>query len=408
MITIKEVFDELFAHVKFDARLAKKVKRYQIEFVNRNPEHMGFFGGNLMGVHRVRFTLKDYAEFFDEMMDREAMYVERQIGTIDTINHEFKISSDALNQTLVYMIHRFLTSPYLNPHKRVEAAVDVGLIFGYRTIAALLVHYFKYPIDTYTAQAVYERLSGRYLIKKLGTWQEVFKYRAEEFVDPQGVHYQKLIPYTDDAGIVNAINDLQSRTKDMLKNIYVEFIKVHESGSKIHSSSSTMVDADGEEIVKDRIHGLDNYKTYVLETLADRNSFIKQELMAVVESVIPTASGKSFRLVLQWMADNITGKERELVLQFVDMSLVLSYNYLLKNEYVLHRSKNLIVLTSNLKGYVLSSRENSADLEQLRKLGSSIVSKATGHVSEQTLAAIRNAVFIYICLRAYTKHAYHQ
>jgi len=406
MITIKEVMDEIWSGIKFDSRLAKKVHMYRIEFVTRNSEHMAFFGGNLMGVHKVRFTLSDYSRFFDVMLDAEADAIERQISTITTINHEFKISSDALNQTVLYMIHRFLTSPLLSSSKRIEAAVDLGLIFGYRTIAALLVHYFKYPIDTYTAQAVYERLSGRYLIKKLGTWQDVFEYRAKELIDSHGVHYQNIVKYNDDLAIVNILNDMHGRIKDMLKNIYAEFIKVHEQGDKLGVNKSTMIDADGAEIVKDRVHGLDNYKTYIENCVVDKNTFIKYELIDVVSSVVPTAKGKSLGLSLEWMVEHVTGKGRQHVIDFIDLSMVMSYNYLLKNEYVLHRSRDIVTLVGKLKGYILSSREDSADMNRLRDIGAEIVRNATGHQSEQTISAVRNALFLYVCIRAYTKHAY--
>mgnify|MGYP000662071918 CR=1 FL=1 len=54
--TIKGVFERVCEHVKFDVALAQRVIEFQIAFVNKNEEHMAFFGGNLTGVHVVRFT----------------------------------------------------------------------------------------------------------------------------------------------------------------------------------------------------------------------------------------------------------------------------------------------------------------------------------------------------------------
>lgn len=406
LITLKEVLDELFANTKFNKQLAKLAYEFQIQFINRSDDHMKFFGGNLIGVYRIRFTEPDIARYYDEVIDKDMDVVRKAIRTVTTINHEFKISSDPTNLVWIYMIHRFLTTPYLDPAKKERAAMDVALVFNYRTIAALLATYFKYPTDTDTAQAVYERLSGRYLIKKLGTWQKVFQYRAEEFISKESIHYQAIINFTDDAAIVNAVNDMQSRTKDTLKNIYAEFIKVKEEGVKINSSSSTMIDADGDEIVKDRIHGLETYSNYILDVMIHQDSFIRTELVDVVTSVISTVPEKPFVHLLRWMSDEISKSNRDMIVKFTEVSLMLAFNYLLKHSYVVHHSKDMLFLVSKLKGYILSSRESEGELDAFREQGDTLVKKATEKTNSQAISSLRNGLFLYICIRAFTKHAY--
>ena len=406
MLTIKEAFDGMFEGVKFDSNFFKRLKKYKLEYISKNTEHQEFFGSNLLGVHRVRFTMQDYEEFMVDVIKKSINELESTVDSITTINKEFKVSADPLNQLLVYMVHRFMTTPLMNETQRKEAAICVAEIFNYRTIAILITTYFKYPIDVYMAQAVYEKLSGRYLIKKYGTWQKVFHYRAEEFISKDGVSYQTLVKYNDDMAIVNVINDIRNRTKDMVKNIYAEFIKVHESGGKLGNRSSTMIDADGDEIVKDHTHGLEIYQGYLHDVLHDRNSFIKVELLDVVERVIPTARAKYIQTVLEWMADQAYGENHKLIIEYVDLVLTISFNYLLKNEHLLHRNKDIIKLTGLLKGFILSSREDSDELKQLRDIGSDIVTRVNGKQSIHLVSATRNALFIYICLRAYTKHAY--
>lgn len=405
-ITLKEVFDDLFNQVKFDQKLAKLIKIYQVDFVHRSDDHRHFFGGNLIGDRPVRFTYSDYTRFFEDLLGMDENVVESEIRKCTTIDHSFQISGDPLNLTVLYLVHRFMNSPLLPVEKRIDAARDVMLIFNYRTIAALLARYFKYPIDSETAQAVYERLSGRYLIKKEGTWQKVFLYLVNRFIDKESPHYDTFMKFKNDAGIVNAINDAQGRVKDILKNIYQEFMYVYENKTKIGSGSATMIDADGEEIVKDRVHGLENYQNYLTSLYSDKNSFIKYELIDIVGKVIPTVHGKAFPMILEYMCSELEAKNHEAVLKFSDLCLVLAYNYLLKNSYTLHHSKDLLLLVSKLKGFILSSREESTDLLEFRRLGDSIVSNSVKQTSEQTIAALRNGLFLYVCLRAFTKHAY--
>ena len=405
-ITLKDAFDGLMDKVRFDSHKAKSARLYQVEFVHANQDHRAFFGGNLIGVHRVRFAYGEVNRFFTEVVGIDDEDITTSVRAVTTINHEFKISGDIMNLTIAYMVHRYLTTPYLNEKDRYRAAKDMVLIFLYRTIAALLATFFKYPIDTETAQAVYERLSGRYLIKKLGTWQAVFEYRADEFLSKDSPHIDSMIAFKDDVTIVNAINDLQGRLRDMLKNIYSEFIYIHEHGGRIGSGSATMVDADGEEIVKDRIHGLESYQTYLLSVMEDSNSFYKQELVDVIIRVIPTIHAKVFPEVLRWMSGELSTTHRKEVINFSNHILMMAFNYLLENNYVLHRSKDIVLLTSKLKGYILSSRSDTPDLIFFREHGDNIIKTFIPHISKQTISALRNGLFLYVALRAFTKHAY--
>ena len=403
MISIKEAFDTLFEGRRFDRALYERLRHYTLEYLNKNAQYQEFFGGHLLGAHRIAFTPSDY-EALTDVFDTTPQALEACVRSITTISQEFKISTDPVNQLLMYVAHRFLTSAFLNARLKEEAAIEAMMLFSARTMAILITTWFKYPIDTYTAQAVYEQLSGRYLIKKYGTWYKVLRYRAEDFVRNTKV----LIRYDDDIAIVNAINDLRNRIKDMVKNIYAVFIQVHQRGVKLGARSATMIDADGEEIVKDRVHGLETYLSYLREILYDKDSFIKAELVALVERVIPTARARYIEEVLKYFSEHAYGASHDRVMRFIEQCLTLSYNYLLKNAYRIEQMRDIIRLTGLLKGYILASRDSSGELDELKALGDGLVREIYPRASNQLVAATRNAVFMYICLRAYSKHHYSQ
>lgn len=405
-VSLADVCDEVLGEFKYDREYFKRLKRYQIEYVHANDDHLSFFGGHLLGVYSLRFGYREIDTYFEDILGIDYETMERSVKDVTTINHSFNISSDPMNIAMMYQIHRLLTSKTLGNKDKTEAASIVAMVFSYRVMAALCAKYFRYPIDTETSQAIYERLSGRYLIKKLGTWQAVFEYRGREFVSTDSVHYKALVAFKDDVAIVNAINDLFNRMKDMMKNIYKEFMYVHEHGGKIKSDSGTMVDADGEEIVKDKVHGLENYQKYLIGTMSDVNSFYKQELVDVIGKVIPTVHGKGFSGCLRWMCDELDSKQRGAVVEFVNHVLTIAYEYLSSNSYALNKSKDIVLLTSMLKGFILSSRSESEDLAKFRDEGDTIVRWAVKQTSRQTVSTIRNALFLYVCLRAFTKHAY--
>lgn len=405
-ITIKEFFDDAFRHVLIDANLAKELYRYQVGFVNKNSEHMEFFGGNLLGVHVVRFTEKDSNKFFNDILDVDNFDLKDQIDELPGINPTWKVSSDPFNLSCVYLIHKFLTSKVLPKDVINRAVIDTGLILNYKYITSLLAGYFKYPADPKIAQAVYAGLSNRYLIKKLGNWQEVLTYRAKELVEPESIWLNTLRTFTPDKDVVDMVNDTQGRIRDMVKNITAEFMTAHAAGEKIYNSSNMGLDGDGEEVVKDKVHGPEMYQNYLLSVMADENSFIREELVTVVCRVMTGMQIRNFRNTLFWLSRNAHDTFHEMVEKFVRNVLIYSIDYLSKHGYLLRDSKDLAGIVSKLKNLYLSSRSSDPELAEIRDVGLVMVKEACGKTSDQAAAAIRTGIILYICIRAFTKHYY--
>ncbi len=402
--TLKEVFDKALAHVNFDKRLADRFYNLQVGFVNKNEEHMTFFGGKLLGVQVVRFTPSDLAKFYDILeVDDEDLAAE--IEKVPDINQAFVVSSDTFNLTCLYCIHRFLTSQ-LPDKKRYRGALDVALLLNYRYLTGIMAGWFKYPADPKTAQATYANLSYKFLIKKLGSWQEVMVFRADSIVNQKGLHYKELTSFENTYEIVKIANDTQGRIKDMIKNIYREFVKVHESGQRIYTSSGTMVDTDGEEVLKDRVHGLESYETYIVATIQDKGSFIKSELVSVIVNMMFTMQERGFVQTLEWISDQHSNRGKGSIEDFIRLTIVHSYNYMDRNRSIIKNTKDLPTFLSALRGAYMSSRSTDPDLMKMRKMGEKIVKEATGLRNEAAVSAIRTGIFLYICLRTYTKNHY--
>lgn len=405
-ITIKEFFDDVFRKVVFDANLCRELYKFQVGFVNKNSEHMEFFGGNLLGVQVVRFTERDMNRFFNDILSLDQYEIKEQLDELPGINPSWKVSSDAFNMTCVYMIHRFTVEKVLPKEIAERGARDVGLILNYRYMTSLMAGYFKYPADPKIAQAVYANLSNRYLIKRLGNWQEVFAYRTTEFLDPTGLWSKTLTDFTPDKDVVDMVNDTQGRIRDMVKNITAEFMNAHAAGEKIHNSSNVGLDGDGEEVVKDRVHGPEMYQNYLLSVMADENSFIREELINLICKVMAGMQVRNFRNTLFWLSRNAHDTHHATVEKFVRNVLIYSIDYLSRHGYLLRDSKDLAGVVSKLKNLYLSSRSSDPELAEIRDEGFKMVQEACGKTSAQAAAAIRTGVILYICIRAFTKHYY--
>jgi len=400
MITLSSVFDEAFKDVKFNNTLAKKIYYYQFGYINKSKEFMEFFGGNLIGVHIVRFTTKDEVDFFNDVIDVDYHELLKNVKKVTTINHEYKVSSDLVNLTIVYMIHRFLTSPIINDKDRDRSVYDLALLFYIRCLVIVHNAWFQYPADPKIVQVAYSRLSRKNLIKELGSWHKVMDYRAKKLVDKHGLHYKRLVEFKNDLDTVYIINDSQGRIRDILKGYYDEFITTHAEGDNILTTSSTVVDVEGELTLKDKIGSIESYISYIKNIIVDKDSFIKTELLSIITNLNSNTSNRMLRSVLEWLCDNYTNtKYRDDINNFITKIIIHSF-YLL-NQNSINNLKDYPKILVSLKNLYLSTRSVDSDLEDIRRLGEKLIlASQDTKPSKSLLLSTRTSIILYITFRS--------
>lgn len=406
MITLEQVFEEQIPNFKFDLQIAKEIYKFQTSFVTKNDEHLAFFGGHLTGVQRVVFSPSDFNNWFN-ICDVDAIDLQAKLYEADAVNPKFKVSSNVFNLLNMWLIHKCLTSPYLNPKQKERTCLDIALVYNYACLTSLLNRYFQYPADPKIAEAAYNRLSYKFMLKKLGNWQEVMLYRAEDLAKPAGLHYETLKIFKNDLRVTEAVADSQGRVRDLLKNIYAEFLKAHKAGDKIRVTSSTENNMEGDEVLADKTHGLESYIDYALTVINDPASFIKQELIDIILNVLPTLNINKFSYVLNYITGDLNPTEHRKVIDLVRLTLVHSFTYLTEHSNLGTHTKDLSRLLSGLKNAYTSSRNADIEIEEMRANGELLVRESLDtRTSEQQISALRTGLFLYINLRTYTKHHY--
>jgi len=418
--SIKSIFDDECKALKIDARFARTVHLYHVSFVNKNREHIEFFGGHLLGVQTVRFYASDRSRWFEEVLQAEEgplggrlaqlkVYDERgkEVGTRIDFDKRI-VSSDTMNLSVVWLLHAIFHSKFISEKVKEEAMVDVLLALQYKFLTSLLFQYFRYPADPAVAEATYASLSGRFLIKQLKNWSEFFRYRAEEIIKPAkegGIHYETIRKFDNDDDIQDMLNDVQGRIRDVMKNIYEVFMQVHRQGTRIYSTSA-VVEHDGAEILRDKTKNLSAYGTYIRSVISDRNSFIREELVDVVGSAMQTMPESLFRKTLEYMSDNYNHRQSKDIEEVLDKVLVHAFAYLADNRELVSKNTNLAELLSRLRGVYTSSRSTDPELFHLRETAERVVERATANRNDHVIASVRTGILLYIVLRAFTMHHY--
>jgi hypothetical protein len=398
-ISLLDIFTEHFKDIKIDKKLAKSIYKFHISYVNNTRSHLEFFGSNLLGVHIVRFKDSDVSNFFD-ILDINYIKLTNDLKTVNTISTEWKITGDTLNLTIMYLIHRFLTSKDMDEKDRIRGAYDTAIVFFHRSLAAYTCDYFKYAADPNIAQAAYANLSKKHLIKKLGSWNKVIDYRANDLSGSSSIHYRTFMEFTNDTSVAYAITDSKDRIKDLIKNYYVEFKKACDAGRGIVTTSSTYDNFEGEEQLKEKVNTTENKVNYILSIVSDKNSFIKSDLIEIISNFNSNTSYKSIYNVLVWLSHNsINTHYNKLIEDFLRSTIIYSFNIIETNLKHLN-SKDYPGILNGLRNYYLSSRSTDKDLLHIRDLGTQILELAINKdLNSSLIMATRTSIILYITLR---------
>lgn len=402
---VKEVFEDECSQIVFDAKFLKRLNAFQVGFVNKNEEHVAFFGGHLLGVHKVRFSNADVDRWFEEIVEADEYLLKERLHNLPGINAEFKVSSDVFNLSCVWLTHAIYLSPKLTEKQKEEGMIDVMLVLHYRYITSRIVRHFPYAADPEVAEATYAQLSYKFAIKNQGTWFNVLKARAVDVISRESIHYQAIVKMDDNNKVVALLNDTQGRIRDMVKNIVNVFLTTSRQGIKI-GSTSDVVEFDGGDILRDKTKGLINYKQYLKAVLSDKTSFIKDELVSVVERIMKTMPPRLFRQSLEWMSDHYGQSSTGVIEEVLDEVLTHSFTYLGEHRSLVRNSVNLAGLIGKLKGVYMSSRSTDPSLLLIREKVEEIVQKATGNKNKNIIASVRTGIMLYLVCRTYTKNHY--
>jgi hypothetical protein len=403
--SIKAVFEAECWQLKINAQLLKRLHAYQVGFVNKNDEHISFFGGNLLGVEVVRFTTADRDRWFSEILEVDETPLEERLLALPTVNEEFNISSDTMNLSCAWLCHAIFTSKELSNEQKHQGMIDVMLVLQYKYLTSIMFHFFRYPADKATAEATYAQLSYKYAIKQYGSWSAWLRARAEAIIEKESIHFKTVAKMDDDDGVTYLLNDTQGRVRDTVKNIYAVFMNTHKQGIRI-SSTSSVIEHDGVEILKDKTKNLLAYGRYINSIVTDRNSFIREELVAVIVKIMHTMPERLFRQTLEWMSDNYRQNGAKEVEEVLNEALVHSFDYLSEHRDAARNTHDLAGLLSRLRGVYMSSRSTDTELLSLRTKTESIVKKATSNKNESNVASTRTGVLLYVVLRAMTMRHY--
>ena len=399
---IKVSFDSLFKDVVFDRKLLGQLIQFRIRYLHKTDGHTDFFSHGYTGVqNQLYFTYHEFADFY-QLLKINPDDVNKAIRQSPTFNPDWKIEGDPYNQVCVYLSHRFLTSPLLNQKEKTDGAFEGIMLFLIRSISAIITDRFIYPADPEIAAQTYENLSGKFLIKQLGNWYEVLKYRSTEVINPNGLHYKTLMNYDSEVGIRYILTDTQTHVSSLVKNIYAEHVNTAKAGERVKKVSFTGADMEGVDSFKDSRQFILDRINYINGIIPSKDSLVTPNLLTLSLNILPTAQASLIEKTLSYIASHcFDSKKGPEVQEYVKLSVRYTLNYMIDNnlnKVFLHDPGGLM---KRIKGALNSSRSSDTELINLREVGETTVRNALGRPNPQVIKNTRTAVTLYLFLKAY-------
>lgn len=402
-ISLKQIFDYHFQHVEFDVGFCKQVEHFVKSFLSKNDAHVSFFGGNLIGVHPVRWNYSDTDYWWDEVFDVEDNLLQKDLNTLPEIKTNRVVSSDVLNHAFIYALHRVHQSPSIPPEIKEKTKVRIMLSLNFKFICSLMAHYFKYNADESIAIKTYNKLTKQFDLKTTGSWGKMLLARSEAFVELNGRYYQAYTQYNDDIEIIKMINDAQGRIRETVKKITREYYDILESESRILSTSST-VEIDGVKLLKDIERARPKYIRYIKSTITEKDSYFKDELQYLIFKAIPSLQSGVYEQIQKTFIDNYTQqKNSQLFNQMIDDILTFSFDLLEENDIKLNDLPGILY---RLKHVFMSGRIKDETLEQAKLSFAKLVVLTDRRLKGQPLVPERCGFFLYLVIRTLTMNYY--
>lgn len=408
MATLKEVFDRQFDQVVFDKKLCERIIRYSNQFMTRNDDHNAFFGGVLLGVNPIRFLDSDRETWYEDVLGVDEGLLAHDFKSVTAINHEFKVMSDVFNYTPAYITHRLEKETQIPQKLRRSAQIHAFMVLHYRFLTSLLVRRFRYTADPEVARAVYASLSGRFDIRRYGSWRALLEARSEDLTSPNSIYRRTLQNFSPDSGLIRVVTDTQGRIREVVKKIYVVHKAMLDSNTRVKSVSATTVNTDGEMVLKDRKNNYADYLRYADEIIPLSTSFIRDELVTVIVSVMRTVPEQLLRESLMYLSVHYKKPRHDYLSTLVKEDLLYVFDYLQNNRNILRNENDLAGIMMRVKNQFTASRSSDPTVLLLRKHTETLVRAAVKTRNQPVIASVRTAVLLYIILRVLTKQYYSQ
>lgn len=393
---IKDVFQEhnVNNNIVYDKTLFDNLSKFRLDWLLKDSMYIEFLSSNLTGVQSVRFSSLDEEKFFNILnIDKDALQTD--LYTCKDINKAFKVSSNATYLTLMYLMHTiYRNNIYPNPNKIIT---DLYLIFAYKALSSLLTHYFPFNVSIPLANAVVDRLSNQFLIKKYSSWQDVLEFRAKDIL-PGGINYKKILNLSS-LDATKAVADLQGRLRDIIKNIAAVTHKLYKDNERINVTSMHETIGDDDKLV-DLTNREDKYVNILNSKMGLSNEFLDKNILHLICLNNKNIDSNVLSNVIIDYADYNLIEDTK-VINSINSNLVVITLNILKSKGIMNPQADILKTIAMIKGYYSNSMIKNKELINIKKTIYDAIEDKYRYTKSQTITILGIHLLTYISSRIF-------
>lgn len=400
-ITLKALFDEVCEDLIIDQTLVKRLVRYKLGFINKNPSHSSFFGNVLLGVDIVKHTPSDRAEFFEDVIGVDEETCRAAVLKSPLVESDFKRLSDPYNLLSIYIAHRLHKSKLPDKVKH-EGMHAVIYMLQVKLFTSILNHWYQKPAPVEEARATYASMTMKSSIKQVASWDEWFTVRVDALLAPDSIHLNAIHNFTPDAGnrgTLYAVTEPQDRLREVIKTIFDVHKEVRANGGKIRTASSTFSIND-EILIRSNTNLSKQYLTYIQSTMLDKTSFIRREVLDVVTDAVSSVSETLLLQLLSWVCEAHAGRTKIPSNELTEGLVIHAISFIQENRLELKRVDDFAVLVIRLKDLYMAPRLKDEGLLKCREMAREIAVKSKVSKSNPQIESLKTSLQLYIVVRA--------
>lgn len=406
---LKEIFDE-YCHVSIDKKFLERITKWRNKFYSKNSEHVGFFSSASFGLYIPKWTSDEDDEWLNEIIGIDEEEIADYVYELPSINKDFQVSSNILSISFIYLMHKATINKSLSSadNDRVRKTLMEVLVARYMT-SIMYKYFYRGKTSPEVSTEVFERLSKRFDLKVAGNWKNWIEMKAEGFVlgddQRQDAKYakQEVFQRFEDELVVRKLNSIKSQLNKAAIEINSVFRQVLEDQDKIASKSALSMSVDGLYLA-DLVRDQTKYLHYQDAIFIDKNTFIKEDLLAVIEQSMPTISSNIFRGALEWILDNQMDSKYKRKIMEVRHDILIYAIQLIKDENL--HTNDLVQVGYRLRQNILSGKNNDRTVMKVRKMIDEFIVKFRPQSKGKLVSLERSAIMIYIVLRTLAMNYY--
>ena len=406
---LKEIFDE-YCHVSIDKKFLERITKWRNKFYSKNSEHVGFFSSASFGLYIPKWTSEEDDEWLTEIIGIDEEEIADYVYELPSINKDFQVSSNILSISFIYLMHKAMINKSLSSidNDKVRKTLMEVLVARYMT-SIMYKYFYRGKTSPEVSTEVFERLSKRFDLKVAGNWKNWIEMKAEGFVlgddQRQDAKYakQEVFQRFEDELVVRKLNSIKSQLNKAAIEINSVFRQVLEDQDKIASKSALSMSVDGLYLA-DLVRDQTKYLHYQDAIFIDKNTFIKEDLLAVIEQSMPTISSNIFRGALEWILDNQMESKYKRKIMEVRHDILIYAIQLIKDENL--HTNDLVQVGYRLRQNILSGKNNDRTVLKVRKMIDEFIVKFRPQSKGKLVSLERSAIMIYIVLRTLAMNYY--